>query len=104
MLNPICWSWFSRFHSRRNDSESQQYSINIGNLGDWIQQPAPKLPIVIFFFDQLEQVLQVLFVFLLLLNNRICLKTREHSGFTVSKLVLGSSEEDTKIENLWLPN
>jgi hypothetical protein len=55
---------------------------------------------VIFFFDQLEQVLQVLFVFLLLLNNRICLKIREHSGFTVSKLVLGSSEEDTKIENL----
>ena len=55
---------------------------------------------MIFFFDQLEQVLQVLFVFLLLLNNRICLKIREYSGFTVSKLVLGSSEEDTKIENL----
>ena len=52
------------------------------------------------FFDQLEQLLEDLFVYLLLLNNRIGLKIREHSGFAVSKLVVGFSEQDTKVEKL----
>ena len=45
------------------------------------------------FFDQLEEVLQILFVYLLLFfvrNNPI----RENSGFVVSELVVGSDDQD----------